>query len=399
MQTSKCALLLALIAPVFGSDSTPTQPNAVRVHEWGTFTSVAGEDGGPQAWTPLAGPSDLPCFVYHLGSMCIKCAPTAAPFTSLPTLTSMVRMETPVLYFYASQPTTVSVGVDFPKGWITEWYPSATSVLPEIYHGQNLPPLGNGHIQWDNIQILPGSSTVGPQGKGASRYYAARNTDSDPIHVSNQAEKLIFYRGIANFPVPIWAKVLDDTTLEIRNKSDATLPMVLLFENQGGKMGFRVIREFSGAVQVEAPELTADKDQLRKDLSNALVDLGLFPKEAQAMLDTWHDSWFEDGMRVLYLMPRRSVDAVLPLHIVPQPAGMARAFVGRVEILSPYVRQALSSALSSGDTATLAKYGRFLEPFAARIPGGSTANRATAAFFKARYNEAARETDKPSCVQ
>jgi hypothetical protein len=73
--------------------------------------------------------------------------------------------------------------------------------------------------------------------------------------------------------------------------------------------------------------------------------------------------------------------------------------VGRVEILSPYVRQALSSALSSGDTATLAKYGRFLEPFAARIPGGSTANRATAAFFKARYNEAARETDKPSCVQ
>src|SRR5580658_559406 len=33
------------------------------VHEWGTFTSVAGADGQAVEWTPLSAPSDLPCFV------------------------------------------------------------------------------------------------------------------------------------------------------------------------------------------------------------------------------------------------------------------------------------------------------------------------------------------------
>lgn len=30
-------------------------------------------------------------------------------------------METPVIYFYTDKDTRVSVKVDFPKGWITEW--------------------------------------------------------------------------------------------------------------------------------------------------------------------------------------------------------------------------------------------------------------------------------------
>jgi hypothetical protein len=34
----------------------------VVTHEWGTFTSVAREDGAAE-WAPLLGPGDLPCFV------------------------------------------------------------------------------------------------------------------------------------------------------------------------------------------------------------------------------------------------------------------------------------------------------------------------------------------------
>ena len=34
-------------------------------------------------------------------------------------------METPVVYFYTDRETKVSVKVDFPRGWITEWYPFA----------------------------------------------------------------------------------------------------------------------------------------------------------------------------------------------------------------------------------------------------------------------------------
>jgi hypothetical protein len=147
------------------------------------------------------------------------------------------------------------------------------------------------------------------------------------------------------------------------------------------------------------PELTGDLDGLKRELANALVDMGLYRKEALAMLETWRDSWFEEGMRVFYLMPRRNVDAVLPLDVKPAPAATERVFVGRVEILSPFMRQNLATALSSGDTVTLAKYGRFLEPFAARIAGGATANPATAAFFQASYDEARRQFASPSCVR
>ena len=42
--------------------------DAGAVHEWGTFTSVAGENGQAVDWLPLSGPSDLPCFVERLVS-------------------------------------------------------------------------------------------------------------------------------------------------------------------------------------------------------------------------------------------------------------------------------------------------------------------------------------------
>ena len=38
------------------------------VHEWGTMTSVMGEDGVPVTWRPLSTHSDLPDFIYGMGS-------------------------------------------------------------------------------------------------------------------------------------------------------------------------------------------------------------------------------------------------------------------------------------------------------------------------------------------
>ena len=110
MRFSKLALATFFAASIFGADRlTP----GLRVHEWGTFTWVAGESGEPQTWTPLSGPSDLPCFVYRLGNKCVKCAvpPLPTPTTPPPLVTSTVRMETPVLYFYAPQRMTLSVSV------------------------------------------------------------------------------------------------------------------------------------------------------------------------------------------------------------------------------------------------------------------------------------------------
>src|SRR5215475_2956547 len=101
------AVLLAIsftpLAPKLDAqDQSPRQDRFVA-HEWGTFTYVSTADGRPQMWNPLSGPSELPSFVYRSSqaNQCFK-----------GTLT-LVRMETPVLYFYSGQKMSASVKVDF----------------------------------------------------------------------------------------------------------------------------------------------------------------------------------------------------------------------------------------------------------------------------------------------
>src|SRR5258708_3463440 len=105
---SAAAVTLLACSVFAGGLSGP--PEDVVVHEWGTFTSIAGPDGNALDWQPLSGNPDLPPFVCRFGEKTL--------------LRATVRMETPVLYFYSSKETDVSVKVSFPSGTITEWYPA-----------------------------------------------------------------------------------------------------------------------------------------------------------------------------------------------------------------------------------------------------------------------------------
>src|SRR5215510_6046959 len=88
-------------------------PQGLTVHEWGTFTSVAGPDGNAIEWLPAGGPTDLPCFVKLGGA-----GPKGLPATEQGGRANkaFVRMETPVLYFYSPRAETVNVKVSFPHG-------------------------------------------------------------------------------------------------------------------------------------------------------------------------------------------------------------------------------------------------------------------------------------------
>ena len=46
-----------------------------------------------------------------------------------------------------------------------------------------------------------------------------------------------------------------------------------------------LIGDLKSAVQVDPPELTGDMAALRRELAGSLATAGLYPKEAQAMLD------------------------------------------------------------------------------------------------------------------
>jgi hypothetical protein len=122
------------------------------------------------------------------------------------------------------------------------------------------------------------------------------------------------------------------------------------------------------------------------------LEFGLYEKEARARVETWHDSWFEEGMRVFYVMPRPQTDSLLPLKIAPLPDAVARVFVGRVEVLSPWTRQTIQNAAENRDVAALRKFGRFLEPFAAQM-------KARSPFMQQAQAEISRTASGAACIQ
>jgi hypothetical protein len=375
----KLAGMLTLAALTLYAAELNGPGNPVIVHEWGTFTSVAGEDGNPAQWAPLYGAPDLPCFVDRMEGALGKWQ-----------ISGLVRMETPVLYFYSARPATLSVHVDFPQGILTEWYPQASKATPTAATMTG-PIYNNGSIDWNEVSALPGANLKFPSTVGTSRYYAARETDATPLRIGHEQEKFIFYRGVGSFRPPVRAHYGTDGKLEIGNAGPEPIPLAIRFENRDGKIGYQTIRNIQNPVTLDSPALTSSFVELRRDLTAELVELGLYPKEAAAMVDTWRDSWFEEGTRVLYLMPGQAVDSILPLTVTPTPERTTRVFVGRVEVLSPATREALQDAADRGDTVALAKFGRFLSVFAQQMKLRHTAIQTALAKLA--------ETDNEGCIR
>jgi hypothetical protein len=326
--------------------SNDAEPN-LTVHEWGTFTSVADGDGRAAEWRPLAAPSQLPCFVER------------SAFFAKGSLAATVRMETPVLYFYAPQPATVDVGVRFPRGVITEWFPHAAVSQSNAPVG----PGSEGTIAWRNVRIASTPADF-PIDASGSHYYAARDTRAAPIAVGTQTEKFLFYRGVARFELPIAATLGAGGEVELRNSTREPIDDVMLFTNDHGRLRYDVRHQTGAAVTIDPPVVGREPTD---ELQSMLVADGLFADEATAMVNTWRDSWFEQGTRIFYVVPRRLVDSVLPLEIHPRPAEIARVFVARTELVAAPTLDEVKRALLGGDAATLDAYGRFLDPIARRI--------------------------------
>lgn len=325
-------LAVALSGATFHTDTD------LRVHEWGTFTSMAGHDGNAVEWTPLGGPSDLPCFVTILNPRSIKLGRAG-----IGAIAATVRMETPVLYFYASHEQSVRVSVRFRQGLITEWFPQAR--VPPVQSLQLVTTMGS--IDWDEVRIQPGANPRLPFDGDRSHYYAARETDASPIRVGTESEKFLFYRGLASFPVPMTAKLEDAGTIDVQVVGDAQITTLVLFQSDGDRVGYRVVRDVPARVRLDRPVLAGTVESLRADLQALLIEQGLFPREARAMVETWRDTWFAEGTRLFYLVPRAMIDAVLPLQIDPQPLDVTRVFVGRVELSGPAVQ---TNPASPGET-------------------------------------------------
>jgi len=175
-----CGLLVVSL-PGWTSDEH-TLPD-LTVHEWGTFTAIAGKDGRGVEWLPLGLPrlppsTDLPEFVEHINDINFKLG-----------LRGTIRMETPVLYFYSTRDVTVSAKVSFAKGLITEWYPHADRVQPAgvLTHTSLSELPSDGSIAWNRVAVSPNFTGEFPGDGQSNRYYAARETGSSPVRVQTGA--------------------------------------------------------------------------------------------------------------------------------------------------------------------------------------------------------------------
>jgi hypothetical protein len=166
-------VLLVNTAPAGNTQEHTVDPGLVA-HEWGTFTTVAGETGEAVAWLPLNSPTDLPGFVEHSNGTGFKLG-----------LGGTIRMETPVLYFYSTHDTNVNVSVSFFHGLITEWYPHASKIepSPSLENGVMFQLQSSGSVSWSNVRVQPSAAQVFPQESQPSHYYAARGTGASPLSV------------------------------------------------------------------------------------------------------------------------------------------------------------------------------------------------------------------------
>lgn len=402
MKTALLASLLVATSLQFTFGGGHQVTGNYTAHEWGTFTSVQGADGVQMEWLPFL-TTDLPNFVYD------RTAP-GGPFKNKrniydltkSNLSARQRMETPVIYFYADQPTQVNVTVDFPEGMVTEWFPQVNHFGPSLDMNERKTEAGRrSFVQWSKLNILTDTNALSklPGDKSRNHYYAARDTDANLIQIADvpdaivpdETEKFLFYRGIGNFKAPLQVTMeRDSVTLTLHNEGKEELRHLHVLQVRDGKAQLLGLERLA-AGDKQVLKLKSDHDgmpvpemvkQLRAQLGSQLVSEGLYAKEAESMLNTWQDSWFEEtGVRVLYVLPREWTDRVLPLKLEPAPKNLARVMVGRAEVITPAIEVALwqearryaaefpDNKLAAVQAVRKLDLGRFGEPAMRRMLG------------------------------
>jgi hypothetical protein len=393
-----------------GQPAAAADPDDLVVHEWGTFTSLAGSAGVSLDGMHHASDS-LPGFVHAAGPAAVK-----SPFHVYGDTSSYIparhvngKMETPVLYFYSGTAQRVRVHVDFENGLLSEWYPDAASLSPSrealagsasrggaeaVSGAVDVAKIERSSLEWD-LTLTPfeeGAPAGVPSVEHDDPWQFAREVRASfvqPVLPSGaaptEAEHYVFYRGLGRLSLPIELRYCLGQ-LKARNSTDT--PIAAAFALQMSETGGRFVslgRFDAGEQKVvtfEGKALQKDDvvDSIGREVMRVLIGEGLYEDEARAMVRTWSPTWFaSEGTRVLYVLPRSTTDAMLPLKITPQPKELVRVLVGRQDILPPEVEDDVEKALEdriSPNAARreaamqrLGRLGRFLEPAVRRAVG------------------------------
>jgi hypothetical protein len=370
-------------------------PPDLVIHEWGTFLGMSSSDG-----TALDGmyheEHALPAFVHARGKDQLR----------LPIM--FLKGETPVIYFYTERPQSVRLGVGFPQGIWTHWYPQAARILPALQDRAASPErLTGGRICWF-ADIIPAAlaeqtgqtktidSPTLPVTSEDALWRFSREVDAAYVKTMDgtveparaEYERFLFYRGLGEARLPLRVGARDGGTLTLdRDPTVADgVRHVFVLRVDHGRAAYRYLprlepgQSLAGVIPGvdEAQPLAEFTPRIANDLAARLTESGLYAKEARAMVNTWTNSYFQaDGIRVLFVLPQGWTDAFIPMTVIPQPKQVVRVMVGRVELLSPERERLAAEAirgLADPDEArraqafaTLRAQGRYVEPIVRRV--------------------------------
>jgi hypothetical protein len=410
-------LAVGLIALGVGAASSPPAPGGpaseepielaavsetaqdLVVHEWGTFLGMNGSDG-----TSLDGmyheEHALPEFVHG----------RARDQLRMPMM--LLKGETPVIYFYTPKTVQVRVGVDFPQGIWTHWYPQAGVVDPPLaVQAQSPDRIQNGRICWfaevtppsmvpADVRSRPVKAAGGdpalPSTTGDALWNFARDVDAAFVRTTdatrtpgrNEYERFLFYRGLGRAPMPMRAHAGGGGTIALEGdaKLGAGVRHIFVLRVEGGRGAYAYRPALGPGEQATGVIPTMDRarplaeftEAIADDLAAKLTESGLYAKEARAMVNTWKSSYFQtDGIRVLFVLPQTWTDSFIPMRILPKPKEVVRVMVGRLELLSAERERRTEAAvrdLASVDAergrqafAYLREQGRYVEPMLRRL--------------------------------
>ena len=374
-------------------------------HEWGTFTTMSGSDGSLLAGLEVEEEA-LPYFVHTITDFIgpemrqfarTMVAPSFPSSNHLPGFglqTKMlgiqarnvtVKMETPVIYFYSKNktPFPVDVKVGFAGGSISQWYPNRSGGEPKFKITQpnqkvDFAKPRTGSIEW-KIDVLPYSKRANLEAVKANdtvNWIRPRWPDSNLIVNRldrEEKEKYLFYRGIGNFELPVRFSQPENHVIKV--DSEKAIPAAIVYQKEGNRVRIAWTGKLGdGETKIDlndAPEfqkLEAIQPELVKVMHDALTGSGLTDDEADGMIRTWWTSYFiTPGTRIFWIVPRETVDRILPLKLEPAPAKLERVIVGRAEILSPSFEKELTTEFTKAQEKNIYRGSRFYKAYGNRV--------------------------------
>jgi hypothetical protein len=363
----------ALILAGFGVGNVAAAQDLV-VHEWGTITTVHAADGTPAGHLNRIDEKEvLPKFVHEYEPENTRHDPKQR-FIKAPNIPGRpdvtMRLETPVIYFHPPAGgfgPPIDVTVRFRGGIVNEFYPNAAAsvavdterivdkmrdgAIPRVWTGDVLNNFVVGKLEWKGVTL---HDTVVAPLTNDPVWLAPREVQAASVFVPEmgEGERYLFYRGVAHLAALVQTKTTRGAVtlsapavLAWLDAPTLTIPKVWLADVRAdGSVAFRegpalTMRKYQMGAELGRLKRFAGADYaaggvkpLRASLKKSLINHGLYADEAEAMLNAWKHSWFEEpGLRVFYIVPREWVDHFLPLDL-SVPARVSRVIVGRIDL-------------------------------------------------------------------